>query len=96
MLGERSRLSHITMDTMWSFYNHTHIDLGDITPAEKAGMFIMGPNKILTLMRNVAMSKMATLHPQWMRNVEKACQTSQMAQCDGNRSGNRSGNRNVD
>ena len=49
----------------------THMGLGDITPAEKAGMSIMGPNKLLTLN---AMSKMAVPHPQWTRNLEKACQ----------------------
>ena len=46
---------------VWLFYNYirTHLGLGDITPAEEAGMSIAGPNKLSTLIQDVAMSKMA-------------------------------------
>ena len=73
--GRRSRLSRIVIDAVWLFYNYirTHLGLGDITPAEEAGMSIAGPNKLLTLN---AMSKMAVPHPQWTRNLEKACQAT--------------------
>ena len=73
--GRRSRLSRMVIDAVWLFYNYirTHIDLGDITPAEEAGMSIAGPNMLLTLN---AMSKMAVPHPQWTRNLEKACQAT--------------------
>ena len=76
--GRRGRLSRMVIDAGWLFYNYirTHMGLGDITPAEKAGMSIMGPNKLLTLIQNAAMSKMAVPHPQWTRNLEKACQAA--------------------
>ena len=76
--GRRSRLSRIVIDAVWLFYNYirTHLGLGDITPAEKVGMSIAGPNKLLTLIQNAAMSKMAVPHPQWARSLEKACQAT--------------------
>ena len=73
--GRRGRLSRMATDAVWLFYNYirTHMGPGDITPAEKAGMSMMDPNKLLTL---DAMSKMVVPHPQWARNLEKACQAA--------------------
>ena len=73
--GRRSRLSRMVIDAVWLFCNYirTHLGLGDITPAEEAGMSMAGPNKLLTLS---AMSKMAVPHPQWTRNLVKACQAT--------------------
>ena len=73
--GRRGRLSHIVIDAVWLYYNclRPHMALGDITPDQKAGMFITGPNKIMTLIQNAAMSQFAMPHPQWTENQEQAC-----------------------
>lgn len=47
--------------------------LGNITPAKKAGMSIMDPNKLMIQIQNAAMSKFAIPHPQWTENLEQAC-----------------------
>ena len=49
--GRRGRLSNVVIDAVWLYYNYIrpHMALGDITPAQKAGMFIYGPNRLMTL-----------------------------------------------
>ena len=76
--GRRGRLSHVVIDAMWLYYNYLrpHMALGDITPAQKAGMLITGPNRLMTLIQNAAMSKSAIPHPQWTENLEKACRAA--------------------
>ena len=66
--GRRGRLTETVIMTAWLFYNYLrpHMSLGEITPAEKAGMFISGPDKMMTLIQNAAMSGMAL--PQWTEN----------------------------
>ena len=74
--GRRGRLSEIVLEAVWLYYNYLrpHMALGDITPAEKAGMSILGPNKLLTLIQSAAMARFSM--PQWIENPEKACGAS--------------------
>ena len=76
--GRRGRLSNVVIDAVWLYYNYIrpHMALGDITPAQKAGMFIYGPNRLMMLIQNAAMSKFAIPHPQWTENLEQACRAA--------------------
>ena len=76
--GRRGRLSNVVIDAVWLYYNYIrpHMALGDITPAQKAGMFISGPNRLMTRIQNAAMSKFAIPHPQWTESLEKACRAA--------------------
>lgn len=51
----------------WLYYNYLrpHMALAEITPAEKAGMLISGPDKMTILVQNAAMSGTALPQPQW-------------------------------
>ncbi len=73
--GRRGRLSHIVIEAAWLYYNYIrpHMALDNVAPAKKAGMLIMGPNKLMTLFQNAAMSRFAIPHPQWTKNLEQAC-----------------------
>ncbi len=59
----------------WLHYNYLrpHMALGEITPAEKAGMIISCPDKMTTLFQNAAMSGTALPQPQWRANVRAGC-----------------------
>ncbi len=61
--------------TAWLYYNYLrpHMALGEITPAEKAGMSISGPDRMTTLIQNAAMSGRALPQPQWTENLRADC-----------------------
>ena len=69
--GRRGRLTEAVIMIAWLFYNclRPHMSLGEITPAEKAGMFISGPDKMTTLIQNAAMSGMELPQPQWTESL---------------------------
>ena len=73
--GRRGRLSETCIMAAWLHYNYLrpHMALGEITPAEKAGMIISGPDKMTTLFQNAAMSGTALPQPQWRANVRAGC-----------------------
>ena len=72
--GRRGRLTKNVLSSVWLHYNYlrTHMSLGGITPAEKAGMYISGPDKMMTLIQNAAVSKVVSPQPQWTEN-KKVC-----------------------
>ena len=74
--GRRSRLPNVVIGAAWLYCNCPRMALGDITPAQKAGVFIAGPNRLMTLIQNAAMSKFTIPHPQWTENLEKACRAA--------------------
>ena len=73
--GRRGRLTETCIMCAWIYYNYLrpHMALGETAPAEKAGMSISGPSKILTLIQNAAMSKMELPQPQWTENKKEDC-----------------------
>ena len=69
-LDKAGRLTKNVLSSVWLHYNYlrTHMSLGGITPAEKAGMYISGPDKMMTLIQNAAVSKVVSPQPQWTEN----------------------------
>lgn len=59
----------------WLYYSclRPHMALGEITPTEKAGMCISGPDKMTTLIQNAGMSGTALPQPQWSENGRADC-----------------------
>ena len=72
--GRRGRLSHIVIEAAWLYHNYIRprMALGNAAPTEKAGMLIMDPNRLMTLVQNAAMSKFAISHPRWTENLGQA------------------------
>ena len=68
--GRRGRLTNTVLDAVLLYYNYLrpHSALGGVSPAEKAGMLISGPDKMMTLMQNAAMSEMALPQPRLVDN----------------------------
>ena len=68
--GRRGHLTSTVLDGVLLYHNYPrpHSALGGIPPAEKAGMLISGPDKIMALMQNAAMSEMALPQPRWVDN----------------------------
>lgn len=73
--GRRGRLSETCIMAAWLHYNYLrpHMALGEITPAEKAGVIISGPDKTTTLIQNAAMSGTALPQPQWNESGRADC-----------------------
>ena len=73
--GRRGRLTETCIMAAWLHYNYLrpHMSLGEITPAEKAGMIISGPDKMTTLIQNAAMYGTALPQPQWTENGSTDC-----------------------
>ena len=74
LFGRRGRLTEAVITGAWLYYNYLrpHMALGEITPAEKAGMDIRGPDKVATLIQNAAMAEMAWPRPRWTKNEKAA------------------------
>ena len=74
LFGRRGRVTEAVVMAAWLYYNYLrpHMALGKITPAEKAGMGIRGPDKVTALIQNAVMAKMAWPRPQWTKNEKAA------------------------
>ena len=73
--GRRGRLTETCITAAWPYYGYLrpHMSLGEIAPAEKAGMPISGPDRMTTPIQNAAMSGTALPQPQWMENGRADC-----------------------